>query len=157
MQVIQVQNRLLGMGNLLGFLHDGGRHFRGGVQQGGGMALGGHQHMAWVDLADVHEGDGRRIFVNADSGNFASHQATEDALAGRGGINKHGHGGTPGNGRERVPVPTGAARGWVEHDGVCPKAYTMQQSGPYAASILRDGAAGLSSSALPKAHHDPYH
>ena len=88
----RVEDRLHGTGNPLGRLHDGRRLFGGDVQQGGRMAFGGHEHMAGVDLADVHEGDGQPVLVHRGGRDLARHQAAEDTLAGRRGVNKHGHG-----------------------------------------------------------------
>ena len=52
---IGVKRSLCGHGHALCGLHDGGCFFGRQFQQGHCVALAGDQHMARVDLADVHE------------------------------------------------------------------------------------------------------
>ena len=66
------------------------------------MALAGHQHMAGVDLAQVHESQGLRVFKNDGGGDFLGHQLAKNAAAGRRMVDEHGHVGVLLGGMEEV-------------------------------------------------------
>lgn len=69
-----LEGGLDGFGHTLRSLHNSGGLLGRQVQQRGGMALGGYQHMAGVDLPDVHEGEGHVVLVHPGRRYFASHQ-----------------------------------------------------------------------------------
>jgi EAL domain-containing protein (putative c-di-GMP-specific phosphodiesterase class I) len=81
--------------NALCGLHHGGRFFRRELQHRDCMALAGYQYMTGIDLTNVHKGNGQFIFIDLGGRDFTCHDLAEDAVAGRGGVNKHGHGRSP--------------------------------------------------------------
>jgi hypothetical protein len=56
------------------------------------MALASHQHMAGIDLAYVHEGDGLLVLEDLGGRDLAGREAAEDALARGRGVDEHRHG-----------------------------------------------------------------
>ena len=87
----RIEHGLHRLRHLLRRLHHGCRFLGRDVEQGGRVALGGHQHVAGIDLAQIHEGQGQIILVDAGGRDITGDQLAEDALAGRGRIDEHGH------------------------------------------------------------------
>ncbi len=80
------------MGHGVRGAHEGGGFVWGAVEQGGGVALERHQHVAGVDLPQVHEGQGLLVFIDAGAGNLARDQLAKDAAARGRWVDEMGHG-----------------------------------------------------------------
>jgi hypothetical protein len=90
---LRLERRLRGQRHAARGLHDGGGFVGREVEQGAGVALAGHQHVAGVDLAQVHEGQGQLVLKNTDGRDLTGNQLAKKALAGGRGVDEFGHGG----------------------------------------------------------------
>ncbi len=92
-QPVGCQRLLRSPGDALRRLHDGGGFLRRQIQHGHRVAFAGHQHVAGVDLTNVHKSQRQIVFIHLGGGYLACDDLAEDAVPGGRGVNKHGHGG----------------------------------------------------------------